>query len=69
MRQAEDAMNKLPEPTWISLQETLDIVLDRTGKDLEAVERALIDAFAERKIETQGRGGNYDPPREGLGAE
>ena len=65
-------MDKLPEPIWISLQETLDIVLDRTGKDLEAVKRSLIDAFAERKIETQGRGGNYgglDPQPKVLGAE
>ena len=65
-------MNKLPEPTWISLQETLDIVLDRTGEDLEAVKRSLIDAFVERKIETQGRGGSYGglvPQPEVLGAE
>lgn len=65
-------MNKLPEPIWISLQETLDLVLDRTGEDPEAARRSLIDAFGARKIETRGRGRNYgglDPQPAGLGAE
>ncbi len=47
-------MSKLPEPNWISLQETLDLVVDRTGATAKAVEWALVDAFTDNRIVTLG---------------
>jgi len=56
MRQAEGAMRKLPKRNWISLQETLDLVVDETNEPQEVVKPRLLEAFIDEEIETRGDG-------------
>ena len=47
-------MGRLPKPIWISLQETLDLVVDKTKKPQEVVKPRLVEAFIDEVIETTG---------------
>ena len=47
-------MSNLPESIWISLQETLGLVADKTKESQEVVKQRLVEAFIEEEIETTG---------------
>ncbi len=48
-------MEKLPEPDWITLFESVGRAARAFGAELPAAESALVAAFHDRKIRTRGR--------------